>query len=104
MNFQKEELRREAMNLAWQLRPKPMKKRLYSDIIREVTLDEIADIAGCTPPDLLADALYGYISGLERMHAEVLSPDARNFCEIAYRTAKRYMDALIAWRFKQELE
>lgn len=104
MNCSKEELRREAMNLAWQLRPKPMKKRLYSDIIREVTLDEIADIAGCTPPDLLADALYGYISGLERMHAEVLAPDARKFCEIAYRTAKRYMYALIAWRFKQELE
>lgn len=104
MSCPKEELRREAMSLAWKLRPKPMKKRLYSDIIREVTLDEISDIAGGTPPDLLADALYGYISGLERMHTEVAAPDARKFCEIAYRMAKRYMDALIAWRFRQELE
>lgn len=104
MLTEKEELRRTALSIAYDIRPRTVLRMRYDDIIRQVMMDEVIDLIGYTDPCDLADALYDYICGLRDMCLAVERPENRKIAEVAYRMCQRYMGALMSARFKEELE
>lgn len=103
MIVEKEELRRTALQIAYDIRPRTVRCMRYDDIIRQVVVDEIVNLIGYSEPCDLADELVAYVHDLRDMCLDVERPENRKIAEVAYRMGQRYIWALMDTRFKEEL-